>query len=177
MVRLIKAFLIGIIGLFIMITLLSLLIPSRVKISRIVIINNVRANKIFAQIVDLKNWKNWHPVFRNDSAVMSLSEPSTGKNAYCDISYNNRSTHLSIISVDAASVKFLLQSKGENEIENEISIIQANTENEIHVEWRALTRLRWYPWEKFYGIFIDKMTGPGYENALNGLKNFLEKRH
>jgi hypothetical protein len=43
------------------------------------------------------------------------------------------------------------------------------------VEWRSLTRLHWYPWEKFYAIFMDKITGPGYEAALNGLKEIVEK--
>jgi hypothetical protein len=34
--------------------------------------------------------------------------------------------------------------------------------------------MKWYPWEKFSGIFVDKMTGPGYQAALNELKDFVE---
>jgi hypothetical protein len=47
----------------------------------------------------------------------------------------------------------------------------------MQVEWRVLTKLKWYPWEKFYGIFIDKLTGPGYEVALNNLKELAENKN
>ena len=66
--------------------------------------------------------------------------------------------------------------KGENDVENIISVTAVNAGSEIQVEWRVLTKLKWYPWEKFYGIFIDKITGPGYELALNNLKDLAEKK-
>ena len=44
----------------------------------------------------------------------------------------------------------------------------------MQVEWNAVTRLKWYPWEKFYGIFIEKSSGQGYEDALNSLKTYVE---
>src|SRR5205807_1363242 len=108
-----------------------------------------------------------------DSVTLFFSNPSKGKNAYCDINYNNKQTHLVITDADSSSIKFLLQSKKENTISNELDIIPLEGHN-IRVEWKATTKLNWYPWEKFYGIFIDKITGPSYENALNGLKKYAE---
>ncbi len=175
MLRFVKAFLFGITGLFITITLLSLLITSNVRVSRATVINNTSIDKLYQQTANLKNWKNWHPMFKEGVAGINFGTVTTGKNAGCDIVYNNKTTHLVITDTDSSSIKFILQSKGENVIESTISFTPLTAANDIRVEWRALTKLHWYPWEKFYAIFIDKITGPGYDAALNGLKDFIEK--
>ena len=172
--RYIKAFLFGIIGLFIIITLLSLLITSNVRVVRTTVINNTTIDKAYQQVVDLKNWKNWHPMFKKGVATIYFNSNSIGKNAGCTITYNNKTTHLLITATDSTLVKFILQSPGENEIENAISFTPIITSTDIRVEWRALTKLHWYPWEKFYAIFLDKITGPGYDAALKSLKDFIE---
>ena len=175
MIRLVKAFLFGITGLFIVITLLSLLIPSKVKTSRVVIINNTTADKIYQQTANLNNWKKWHPVFKPGVTVINIVDSSIGKNAACNIVYNNKTTYLVITSADTASIKFNLQSNSAKDIENDLVIIPLPQQHSVQVEWRVLNNLHWYPWEKFYAIFLDKITGPGYEDALNGLKTYLEK--
>lgn len=175
MIRLIKAFLFGITGLFIVITLLSLLITSKVRVSRATVINNTAIYKPYQQIVDLKNWHNWHPVFKTGVAIINFGNVTVGKNAACDIVYNNKTTHLLITGAAASSITFILQSPGENDIENAIDFTPLTSAKDIKVEWRALTKLHWYPWEKVYAMFIDKITGPGYDAALNGLKDFIEK--
>lgn len=175
MMRFIKAFLFGITGLFIVITLLSLLITSNVRVSRASVINNTSIDKPYQQVADLKNWKNWHPIFKTGVAAINFGNVTVGKNAVCDIVYNSKTTHLVITDIDSSSIKFILQSPGENDIENGINFTPLTSAKEIRVEWRALTKLHWYPWEKVYAIFIDKITGPGYDAALNNLKDFIEK--
>jgi hypothetical protein len=171
--RLIKVFLVGLIALFAIVTLISLVIPSDVKLSHAVIINST-TGKIYTQIGNLKNWKNWQPIFASDSAVITFSNSNIGSNTNCDITYKNRHINITTTAIDPTSIKFILQSKGEDDIENEISITPVNAQNSVRVEWRALTKLHWYPWEKFYGIFIDRMTGQEYDEALNNLKKFVE---
>lgn len=175
MMRFIKAFLFGITGLFIMVTLISLLIPSNVQVSRVVVINNTTVNKIYQQAADLKNWKNWHPMFKPGIAIINFGSITMGKNASCDIVYHNKTTHLLINAADSFSIKFTLQSQGENSIENNIILNTMPLSQSVHVEWRTITKLHWYPWDKFYAIFIDKMSGPGYETALNNLSTYIEK--
>ena len=175
MMRFIKAFLFGITGLFIIITLISLLIPSNVKVSRVMVINNTTINKVYHQTADLTNWKNWHPMFATGVAIINFGNITTGKNASCDIVYNNKTTHLKITSADSSSVEFILQSLGENDIENNIILNTMPLPQTVQVEWRTITKLHWYPWDKFYAIFIDKMSGPGYEAALNNLNAYIEK--
>jgi len=171
--RLLKAFIVGIGCLFIIITLFSLVIPSNIKVSRITVINNTAPTSVYEQISNLKNWKNWHPVFKSDSAIVTFPDPL--KNA-CDISYNGTTTHVAITSLSAPQVNLLLLSKKQNDINVEIHLTNLSGQQSVQVEWRALTKLNWYPWEKFFGIFLDKLSGPGYEAALTGLKDFLESK-
>ncbi len=171
--KFVKIFLVGFIGLFIFITLLSLLIPSHPKVSRTVVMNSAVGKKVMAQVGDLANWKNWHPFFSSDSVTVSFGTKTIGEGGSCDILYNNTTTQLSITKIDSISVTVKLMGKGENDITNQIFITDMPSQ-QTRVDWVATTHLHWYPWEKFYAIFIDKLTGPGYEMALNALKQFIE---
>ena len=171
--RLIKGFLLALAGLFIMITLLSLLIPSKVTVSRGVEMN-AAAKKIFAEISVLKKWKHWHPVFKNDSLKITYSPDSTGLNSFCEWETKGKKNKLVITAQTDNEITIALQREGENEVTNTISILPLQNNNNVQVEWKALTKLKWYPWEKFYGIFIEKVTGQGYEDALNSLKEYIE---
>lgn len=173
--KMIKGFVIVLFGLFLMVTLLSLFIPSKVMTVKAVVIY-APADKIFTQIADLKNWKNWHPVFKNDSAAV-FSTPSTGVNAYAEWVTTNKTNKLLITAAAPEIIKTLLIRPGEKDVENTISIVSIKDAAGLQVEWRVFTKLKWYPWEKFAGIFIDKITGPGYETALNNLKDYLEQNH
>ena len=172
--RLIKTFLIGAIGLFIVITLLSLLIPSSVKVSRTCLINNTSKASVSKQVANLTNWKNWHPAFKNGDAKIDIIAGEGNGNTSAEIVYGAKSAKVIVTSADSNNIEFMLQSPGENDILNQILISPISGQTNLQVEWRALNNLKWYPWEKFYGIFIDKLTGPEYDEALKGLKEYLE---
>ncbi len=174
--RLIKVFLAGIAGLFVFITLLSLLIPAHPKVVRTVVINGTSKEKVFAEVADLKNWKHWHPILASDSAVVNFSGAVNGKSAACDVIYRNKTVHIEITKMDTASLSFIVKAKGENDISNQVRFSSIPSSAQTKVDWVATTHLHWYPWEKFYAIFIDKLTGPGYEAALDNLKLYLESR-
>lgn len=171
--RIIKAFLFGTVGLFIIITLFSLVIPSTVKVSRTVLINNTTDSTILSQTGYIINWKNWHPLFKSDSTKIYINDTPKGKKSFI-VEYSNKKAEITFTAADSSAVKFTLSSAGENDIENEIRITQIPQQPNVQVTWVAHNELKWYPWQKFYGIFIDKLTGPGYEAALNGLKTFIE---
>jgi hypothetical protein len=97
------------------------------------------------------------------------------KDSGCVILHRGKEIRVKLIAADSSAVRFILQSMGENDIENNIVFTPLSNQHAVQVEWRSLTRLHWYPWEKFYAIFMDKITGPGYEAALNGLKSYIEK--
>ncbi|MEO6548309.1 MAG: hypothetical protein ABIN94_09930 [Ferruginibacter sp.] len=173
--RLIKAFLFGAIGLFIIITLFSLLIPFTVRVSRVIVINTLNPGELYGQVANFENWKKWHPIFTTDSATIYPQYSAGRRDSVYVILHRGKQINITRINADSVSVKFLLHAKGENDIENELYFTTLPQQQSVQVEWRVINRLKWYPWEKFYGIFLDKLTGPGYEAALQGLKTFIEK--
>ena len=114
--RLVKVFLAGAIGLFIVMTLLSLLIPSKVKVSRTVLINNTSKTKVFEQVATLPNWKNWHPVFKSGDTKIIFSSPDVKMASYAEILYGAKSAKITITQADSTLIKFTLQSPGETDI-------------------------------------------------------------
>ncbi|MEO6671426.1 MAG: hypothetical protein ABIN36_18225 [Ferruginibacter sp.] len=169
-----KAFVFVLAGLFIIITLISLLMPSKVMTVRAVVVH-ADQRFLISQINDLGNWKQWHPVFMNDSNSIAIKNSSKGVNDFATWTTNGKLNKFLITESAANHIRASLMREGENDVANVISINPVNDSTTVQVEWRVLTTLKWYPWEKFYGIFIDKLSGPGYELALNNLKELAEK--
>ena len=171
--KIVKGAIIVFIGIFIFITLISLLIPSKIVTARAVAVQSDSV-KLFNEISDLKNWKHWHPVFINDSSSIKISNAGNQVNDYAEWITKGKKNTLLITKIKYPAITFLLKREGENDLENSLSLMAVQEQGNMQVQWVAITKLKWYPWEKFSGIFIEKMAGSGYENALNSLKNYVE---
>jgi hypothetical protein len=171
--RLFKGFFIVLAGLFIFITIFSLFIPSKLMVTRAVVIN-AKADKVFNEISNLKNWKNWQPVFRNDSAIIKFDTDVNGVSNACAWESKGKKNKIIITDKKDNKITASLIREGENEVFNTISVLPLADSNQVQAEWNVLIKFKWYPWEKFYGIFIEKITGQGYEDALNSLKVYVE---
>ena len=134
---------------------------------------NAPQQNILTQVTDFKNWKNWHPVFKNNTTAV-FSNPSNAVDASINWVSNSTTNKLQITEITPQSVRFILSRPGEKDVENIIRILPVENSIGLQVEWRVLTRLRWYPWEKFAGIFIEKLAGPANQEALESLKKYLE---
>ena len=171
--RLFKGFFIVLAGLFFFITIFSLFIPSKLMVTRAVVIN-AKADKVFSEISNLKNWRHWQPVFRNDSAIMKFDATVDGVSNACEWDSKGKKNKIIITEKKGNKIMASLIREGENEVFNTISVLPLADSNQVQAEWNVLIKLKWYPWEKFYGIFIEKITGQGYEDALNSLKAYVE---
>jgi hypothetical protein len=171
--RLFKGFFIVLTGLFIFITILSLFIPSKLMVSRAVVIN-AGAGKVLSEVSNLQNWKHWQPVFKNDSANINYRTDANGISNYAEWNSKDQKNIIEITSKNNNSIAAILKRPGENDVLNTISVLPLADSNQVQAEWNVLIKLKWYPWEKFYGIFIEKISGQGYEDALNCLKQYVE---
>lgn len=171
--KMLKGALFVFVGLFVMMTLISLLIPSKVVIAKA---TTVQADsvKLFNEISDLKNWKHWHPVFMNDSAGITYSEFTDKIHSFASWTTTGKENKLLISKINYPVVEILLQRAGENDVINIFSVMPVLEQGNMQLQWQSITKLKWYPWEKFSGIFIEKMSGAGYEVALESLKKYLE---
>ncbi len=172
--KMIKGGILVFVGLFVVVTLISLLIPSTIVTAKA---TTVQADslKLFDAISDLRKWNNWHPVFMNDTNAIHFSENTNKVNAYANWETNGKQNKLVITKINYPIVEFSLQRDGENDLINELFVTPVQEAGNMQVQWKAITKLKWYPWEKFSGIFIEKISGSGYEAALESLKKYLEK--
>ena len=171
--NLFKGFILVLAGLFVFITLLSLFIPSKLMITRAVVIN-AKAGKVYEQVSNLRNWKNWQPVFVKDSSKIKFYIDEAGISNSCQWKSNGKKNKITITTKAHNMVTANQCREGENDVLNSIKILPLADTMQVQTEWNVLIKLEWYPWEKFYGIFIEKLTGQGYEDALKNLKEFVE---
>jgi hypothetical protein len=171
--RLIKAAVIGMIGLAVLVTLISFLIPSEVHGRRGVVINSSR-QKVYEQVAVFYNWKNWHPEFKANPEAISYQNVGSGQNAKAMVVVNGKTTTYLLVHADSSLIKVIQKRPGENDVENLFALAPDSTTGGIYADWKFISRLKWYPWEKFAGMLTEKMTAPGYEAGLNSLKAWAE---
>lgn len=171
--KILKGAIIVFIGIFIFITLISLLIPSKIVTARAVAVQ-ADSVRLYNEISNLKNWKNWHPVFMNDSGNIKISNVGNKENEYAEWITKGKKNTILITAKKYPSITFLLKREGENDSENTLSLMAVEEQGNMQVQWVSVIELKWYPWEKFSGIFIEKMAGSGYEMALQSLKLYVE---
>ena len=53
--------------------------------------------------------------------------------------------------------------------------VEKRQADSVQIVWYIVEDLRWYPWEKFYGIMAADMKGPQMQESLNQLKMRLRK--
>lgn len=150
MLKIIKLGLISIVFFAVMITLISLFFPSRVRISKAIDINTSREN-LMKQLGDTASWKNWYP--GADSAEILPQ----------------------IISItDSTVVANSIMQNGRKGVTG-WNIYESGIPNTLTLQWYMDFKLRWYPWEKFSGLLFEKRYGPLMEKGLEQLKTFLSR--
>ena len=143
--RFIKLGIISIIVFSLLITFISLFFPSRVRISRAIDINNDR-NTVMLQLRDTAKWRDWYP--GADSAlvlpvVTAVTDSSVSAETFLE---NGRKGMTGWI------------------------VYEASLPHSVTVQWFMDFRLRWYPWEKFSGLLLEKRYGPVMESGLERMK-------
>jgi len=149
-----------------LITGFSLFIPSHIRISKAVDIN-VSKDLVMQQINDATNWKNWFP--GGDTATSYMEESKiTG------ISIGGKQA-LVITEATDSSVLAKNVGPGSKRVTSGWNIYEGRTPNTVTVQWYMDFHLRWFPWEKFSSLLLEKRYGPMMEQGLDKLKNLLDK--
>lgn len=164
--KLIKLGVISLLVFALMITGISLLFPSKVRISKAIDIN-VAKDSVLKQVSDPVNWKKWYPG-TDTSDYLFLEGKIRGY-----ITGDNRG--LMIKTVTDSSVLAINTGNGSKKGEQEWIIYNSSVPNTVTVQWYMDIYLRWYPWEKFSSLLLEKRYGPMLEKGLENLKAQLEK--
>lgn len=169
--ELFKGFFIILFFLFIVVFLLSLLIPGRVVIVKSISIA-APLSEVVPAVQDLRNWQKWYPLFSDSGQPDNYAQFYKDSITWTQSKNQNK---LTIVKRDSGMMIFGISTPGENEIDNVLSVLQDSSGvSSSIVQWNSVVHLGWLPWNKFAGIFTEKMSGPGYESALHALKDYIE---
>ncbi len=163
--RLIKLAIISFVVFFLLITGISLFFPSHVRISRATDIA-APPDSVHARISQPFHWKSWYPgadtlsLYEADGVIKGIRMPG---NQVLMITGFNDST---VTAANSTSDKERA-TMGWNLIRN--------NGGTMTVQWYMDFKLRWYPWEKFSSLLLEKRYGPVMEQGLANLKKSFNK--
>jgi hypothetical protein len=158
-VRLLKLGLISVVFLFIVVTAISLLIPSHIRISKAI---NIQAEdrEVFSLISDTAQWKQWHPAF-----LLSDSMPQFP------------AIHILQKSQNDSEIVMHLQQAGKPTVINGWKIYKHDTVDSLTLQWYMDFRLKWYPWQKFGSLFYENTYGVMMQQGLENMKARAEGQY
>jgi len=161
--RVVKLGLISLVGLFLVIFLLSLLIPSTMRVSRAITID-APVDTVNAYVRDMRQWGLWNAMLKNEN-LHSVK--------YDQSSFSSDEMKIIMLPPDSTGIRTSWERLGQDKIQSGVGITQA--ENSTIVQWYFVFKVKWYPWEKFGSIVFDKELGPPMEQSLEQLKKLCEK--
>jgi hypothetical protein len=175
MMQKIKMIGVGMAGLFILLTIIGLIIPSSVKISRGVIID-ADSVQVVQVIKDVKTWPKWMIWMQSERGSLiqfsNLNNQSAVEWRSVDVKEKGR---IILTGANTDLIEMIHEFPGMNAAKGGIRIRSVG-QHQTEVLWMLEYPLRWYPWERFEGIFMDSMIGGALEKALNDLSEYMQGR-
>lgn len=159
--RLIKLAIISFVVLFALVTVMSLAIPSNIRISKAI---NVKADKenIFPYITNRTTWPQWHPAFKGGDVEQLLQQ--------------NKIT-LTTLAVTDTVVTIKWQQEGKRPVVNGWQVHSFAGADSATLQWYMDFDLPWYPWHKFGSLFYEKTYGVMMEQGLVDLKGLVQQQN
>jgi hypothetical protein len=165
--RILRFMIISLLVIFFITTIISLFIPSHVRIYKAIQINASK-DSVMDQISNAALWKNWYP--GADSSNFFYEN-----NSIRGLILNERKKQYIIITErkqDEVTAEYVLPNK---KIPTGWLIAANPGANSVTIQWYMDFHLRWYPWEKFSSIMFERIYHPQLQQGLDNLKRFLEK--
>ncbi len=160
--KFIRFVLISIVAMFVIASLIGMLLPADVLVSRAVDVNAPR-DSIMQYIKSLEEWKGW---------IGGMRDPSIKIHTSTNADLNGTQVHIERVTDTTVQTSWLL--KNGNTQLSTIHLIGNPSQNKTIVQWQFEEKLKWYPWEKLGSMMNDKILGPMMEINLNNLKKLAE---
>lgn len=162
---------IGFLLILTMLSLLSLLLPSKISVTKSVGIN-APISEVNTYVKDFKKWPEWFLPMEDSSLQITYDHNDSSV-----ILKDTKGKEIIFEKLPSSTdtLNFALKSKSSADVFYQFILIPQNTEN-TQIVFNINTYFKWYPWEKIKGMFLDKMTGPMYQKSLFQLEKAVEKR-
>jgi Polyketide cyclase / dehydrase and lipid transport len=152
--------------LFLLVTGISLFIPSNIRISKAIDIA-APPGTVFRQVSEPVQWKNWFPGLESSRLFYQ-----TGVVKGVIINDSSRQ-YIRITEQKKDEIVTELRS-GSKKIISGWKLINYAQSNSTTLQWYMDFKLRWYPWEKFSSLLFEKSYGLRMEQGLNNIKKLVE---
>jgi hypothetical protein len=151
--RLIKLALISFIIFAGIITAMSLLIPSHIRVSRAISLSR-DADNVFYFINNTSQWPKWHPALQ-----------ASDSNAF-------RKNQIILVPISKTDSSLVLrwQQRGKKPVVNGWQLHRFGTADSVALQWYMDFKLPWYPWQKFGSLLYEGTYGRMMEQGLQRLK-------
>lgn len=154
---------------FSLFTLIGLLFPSNIKSVHSVVVNKNRPF-VLKELRAASGWIKWYPFFQpltgghidhaeNDSTLFFNDKKEI-------LLYNKRA--------DSNSLSFFTQYRG-NVTEHIILVLDVpGNSSQVQVMWHEKENLKWYPWDRFRGLVLEKAKVEYLDSVLTRFRNYVE---
>jgi len=169
----------GLLGAFSVIVLLVIIgffLPSTVAVERSVEIN-VPVNKVYAQVVEFKNWPNWDPWSKKDPNIArSYPTGSKGEGAMYEWKSDHKSvgngSQLMVEAIENESIRTELRFDGQGEANSHWQFEASG--GITKVTWGFRTDFGLNVFGRYMGLAFEEYVAKDYEKGLARLKNYCE---
>jgi hypothetical protein len=155
--RIIKLGIISFVVLFVIVTLISFLLPSHIRISKAINLPN-KKDSILSLIANQDQWPRWHPAYANSTSAKEM--------AIIKKTYPEQTDSTYVIQLQLADRKPVV---------NGWQVFGSPTSDSLTLQWYMDFKLGWLPWQKFSSLFFEPTYGSLMQKGLTNIKMLLEK--
>jgi hypothetical protein len=170
--KVVKLAIFSFVFLFTIVWLISLLIPSEVRVSRA---TDIRADKgsVLAMIKDVNRWKEWYPNLDSFDGVKPITKDGKLVGLILDNKDPDKPVFLELENVGRDEVTAFFEGQRIKPVLNTWKVLEHPDKGLITLQWSMDFKLRWYPWEKFASLVLEKSNGQRMEFGLANIKKRL----
>ena len=157
--RIIKLAVISFVILFLVLTGITILIPSDIRLSKVV---NIVAPKdsIFFLIKNKEQWPRWHPSFIGADPASKVALEKIKD---------------SVIAQTDSTLTMQWQLGNKKPLNSTWQLHRSENDNDYTLQWAMFFHSSWYPWEKLKSLFYEKQYGSMMNQGLENIKKEVER--
>ena len=155
-------------SLFILITCIGLLFPSRVTVIRSATVNQP-LDSIYAMMHQLNNWHYW--LFDSSHSFKILTAETSGPGAMMTIGPSK----ITVTHDSAYYIESTWHGSRSNDQVCGWRLTSDPTTPGTTIQWHYTQKLDWYPWERVGAVLNEKILGPSMDSSLARLKRHFRQ--
>lgn len=166
MVKIFRLLFFSALFLFLLVTGISLFIPSDIRISKAINIA-APADSVFNQVNEPVKWKSWFPGLESSTLFYEAGMVK-------GVMFGDSGRQFIRITEEKKDEVVTELRSGKKKIVSGWKLIGHTQSNSTTLQWYMDFKLRWYPWEKFSSLLFEKSYGLKMEQGLNNIKKIVE---